>query len=288
MKYISLPEPSTPDYNHDCVTLYLIAPYTIFYNGLWVENPRTGIAMAGFATYASPNMYHIPMEVREYIGMTLSQPLQKDSMYYVSLYVSKADSVSYATDINVYFAWNIPILDHYGAIDSVPQISSDNVITNHIGWTKIEGSFIAKGGERYLIIGNQYKDDKIKIQYINPFPTANGDTLYRAFSYYNVDDVCISTKASECGVSVSNIETVFTNYMTLYQLYPNPASERVFLRGKENELCMLTWYNNTGEKVKQGEVQSGQSVDVSDLPKGTYIVQIQGKKGFTTQKMLIY
>jgi len=267
---------ATPDYNHDCVSPYFLQPYTILSNSLWVETPRTGLAMAGFATYIFPNEY------REYIGMTLSQALQKDTTYYVSLYVSRADSINYATDINVYFAWNKPTLNHYGALDSVPQIASSDAILNHKGWTKIEGTFTAKGGERYLIIGNQFKDNQSKVRYVNSKPTTTDDSLYWAFAYYNVDDVYVGK------VSLSHLEDGFATHLSEYYLYPNPASEKVFLQGQENELCMLTWYNSIGNKVKYSEVLSGQSIEVSDLPRGLYIVHIQGKKGFTIQKMLIH
>jgi len=277
---LPLAEHATPDYNHDCVSPYFEQPYTIFSNGYWVETPRTGLAMAGFMTYQSDAPGY-----REYVGMTLSQPLQKDTTYYVSLYVSRADSMSYATDINVYFAWNIPVLDIPYALDSLPQITSSTIITNSIGWTKIEGSFIAKGGEKYLIIGNQHKEDKMKIKFISFFPIDTGlipnDTIPRAKAYYNIDDVCVSTKSSDCEVSTSIVENSMSKQM---MVYPNPAHTTLYIRDIP-PTALLTLYNPKGELVAQ--LPSQNAISVAQYPEGLYFLHIITPTQRYVQKIII-
>jgi len=151
------------------------------------EFAHTGVAYAGFYTFS------VNLEGSEYIETVLSDSLIKDKKYCVSFYVSLADEFDYATnDIGAYFSTelidepfdplNSPILLLYS-----PQIinPNTNLLTNKDGWTKVSGSFIASGGEKYITIGN--------FNY-----NANTDTVFvggygwgKGMSYYFIDDVSV-------------------------------------------------------------------------------------------------
>lgn len=67
-------------------------------------------------------------------------------------------------------------------------------------------------------------------------------------------------------------------------VYPNPASDRVFIRGeKVSEAGM---YSMDGKKLNV-TLEEDQTISVSHLPKGTYILQLKIKNEITTQKLII-
>lgn len=87
--------------------------------------------------------------------------------------------------MGVHFASTKFILNH-GNNTQIPQIVSTSIITNTVGWTKIEGTFIADGTEKYLYIGN-FKDD-YNTQYIDN----SNNNKYGDDAYYYIDDVYVS------------------------------------------------------------------------------------------------
>ncbi|MFD1015358.1 T9SS type A sorting domain-containing protein [Winogradskyella rapida] len=68
------------------------------------------------------------------------------------------------------------------------------------------------------------------------------------------------------------------------KLYPNPASDKLFI-STTAQVERLVIYNINGQLVKQTNALTN-SVDVSQLPSGLYMVQIQTNTNTTTQKFL--
>ncbi|RMF27830.1 MAG: T9SS C-terminal target domain-containing protein [Bacteroidetes bacterium] len=59
----------------------------------------------------------------------------------------------------------------------------------------------------------------------------------------------------------------------LLRLYPNPATNYVFLTPNET-VRRMTLYNIIGKRVKEFEVYPGKRYDISDLPGGIYLVSL--------------
>src|SRR3989304_8059835 len=120
-------------------------------NFIGYEYAKTGNAYAGlFASYGW-------LDYREYAETKLVSQLQIGTKYYVLFYVSLPDSANYATDdIGILFASDSTYLNAFYNISATPQISNTQglFLTNKIGWTRIEGSFVADSAYKYLIIGN--------------------------------------------------------------------------------------------------------------------------------------
>lgn len=67
--------------------------------------------------------------------------------------------------------------------------------------------------------------------------------------------------------------SVNENGMETVSLYPNPAKDKLFLEGleEENEICI---YNAMGMKVKTMTLQGDSEINISELPAGLYLVHM--------------
>jgi len=67
-------------------------------------------------------------------------------------------------------------------------------------------------------------------------------------------------------------------------IYPNPASDKVYIKGEK--VSEAEMYSMDGRKLNVS-VNGDQSIDVSHLPKGVYILKLKIKNEITTRKLTI-
>lgn len=67
-------------------------------------------------------------------------------------------------------------------------------------------------------------------------------------------------------------------------IYPNPASEKVYIKG--NGINSIELYSLEGKKLDI-QLNADQSMNVSNLPKGIYILKVQTENSITTKKLII-
>ena len=67
--------------------------------------------------------------------------------------------------------------------------------------------------------------------------------------------------------------SVNENGMGTVSLYPNPAHDKLYLEGLEEE-CEISIYNTMGMKVKTTTLQGDSEINISDLSTGLYFVRI--------------
>jgi OOP family OmpA-OmpF porin len=142
---------STLDFYHPCFPSVQSVPFSIGGG----EAPFNGEGYVGLYTFSVPPIY------REFVSVELTAPLVEQVGCHVTFYLSRMDSSWYATkEIGRLFSENVPESNFNFLLSQQPQVKheGDTFLTNSDGWTKIEGSFIAAGGERYLTIGN-FKND---------------------------------------------------------------------------------------------------------------------------------
>ena len=71
-------------------------------------------------------------------------------------------------------------------------------------------------------------------------------------------------------------------------LYPNPVKDQFYIAGTVADFQHLVIYNLSGQKVMQIDNQTaGESVNVSALEKGMYIISLHSKNGYTSTCRLI-
>ncbi|MFN3341597.1 MAG: gliding motility-associated C-terminal domain-containing protein [Flavobacteriales bacterium] len=167
-------------------------------NGAGNQNARTGQAYAGF--FCRQGLF----EVREYLSVQLTSPLIAGEEYCVSFYVSLADDPNdydlAVNDIGAFFtdSFIAPNANNFNHLALTPQVvNSGQILDNRVGWQQISGSFVATGGEIYLIIGSFIDNNNQNITPLGP----NGG--WNEFSYYFVDDVSVVQCSSSMPLTVS-------------------------------------------------------------------------------------
>jgi Secretion system C-terminal sorting domain len=173
-----------PEYCNACDSGYGVG---VPWGDWYYQYPRTGNGMA------QNTMCDVDSSIegfqRDYTQGHLYKMLTAGKQYCVTFYVSREKDCAFAVNhIGAY-------LDN-GAIDGVhscgaiaetgytPQIVEDSIISDTMYWTKVQGTFTARGGERFITIGNF-------------FDNAHTDTLRvpgywsTYLSLYLIDDVSV-------------------------------------------------------------------------------------------------
>ncbi len=179
-------------------------------NLLGYQAAHTGIGYAGMILYDGFPLTifgctNIPTGWREYAEGTLSSPLIAGQTYCVSFYVSLPDNVKFATDdIGVYFSNTLiniscTTVGSSSVLPFSPQLEYNGpAITDTSGWTKLQWSYTATGGERYITIGN-FKNDAS-----TTYTCVNGNSV-NSHAYYYLDDVEVIQTAVCCPIIMVDV-----------------------------------------------------------------------------------
>ncbi len=231
-----------------------------------------------------------------------------------------------------------------------PQILETSVISDTTNWTKIQGSFIANGTEKFITIGvffdtahvthinnmtvasniGYYLTDDVSVIASNAVafagndttimhgdtatlgPEINGDgmpcwwyklgvtapidsggTIYvhpdSSTSYVVMMDLCghitydtvkvwvYPDTPSRVGIEQLGVKNV--------QLYPNPATAKLTIEHAASS--EVVFYDVVGRTILYAAIISDkQNIDISQLPRGMYIVQVTGLNGEVLNKQV--
>ncbi len=232
------------------------------------QAPRTGIAYAGFVLSLGDELMAVP----------LTDSMIPGKYYVVSFYTSLAEvSVSGLDQINVCFMQD-SVTDFNGAtcwsylgtlhVDAGNQAGT--IITDTISWVLVQDTFIAEGGERYMIIGNI---DTAGTQYSNA----------QIGSYYYFDD--FDVHCIDC-----TSDTPEPPAYPEFSLAPNITSGQITLSGNFPAGTQFEIFNMLGQRVFYNEIPSGNnSLNVLlTLANGTYTYRLQsGDNSLKTGKLII-
>lgn len=267
----------SPDYFNSCASVN--TNVSVPQNTYGTQTAKEGNAYVGiffgYGTFYNLNpAYH----VSEYIFTELTQTLVANQTYNFSMYVSQADNARFnysANQLGAAFLTKLPFAGSHITTNTLalkPQILETNVIGDKINWTKIEGVFTAKGGEKYVIIGHFPNPKTLKVE-VNGIPINYTNEFE---SYYYIDD--ISLKSSNLSTNVFNGKDV--------KLFPNPAKKNVLIEGIEvDEIKAITVFDINGKKVTV--TLNNNSIDISRLSSGIYILKIETQAGlFLTEKII--
>jgi hypothetical protein len=249
---------NTPDYFNACKATGVNVPNAPF----GFQYAHSGEAMTGLITYRRPNSPDGP-NYREYIGATLINPTIPGSKYYFSFYINfggllppcvAADKAGIRFSTQSYSTSQLPPLSNWA------HVYTDTILSDSINWIRIEGSMIADSSYTSVIIGNFFDD-------------ANTDTMHvgalRDYSYYYIDDVCITTDSvyNEYWTGVNDLQ--HSNQLILY---PNPSTDKLFLRNiKTNGKYMIQ--DNLGRIIQTGEINAADTefrIHLNRLTAGSY------------------
>ncbi|PIQ20264.1 MAG: hypothetical protein COW65_16030 [Cytophagales bacterium CG18_big_fil_WC_8_21_14_2_50_42_9] len=161
-------------------------------NFIGTQEPKTGDAYGGFLLYLNSRQ-----EYTEFIQVSLTEALKAGEEYYAEFYVSLAEDSEFAVDgIGMHFAVRPPLVMQGGYAQLQPQVSNPtkNIILDKKNWVKISGQFKARGGERFLTIGN------FKTRPANTVKKVKTDRAEKEpykYAYYYLDEVTVRPVRSE-------------------------------------------------------------------------------------------
>jgi gliding motility-associated-like protein len=151
-------------------------------NGFFFQEQKTGLGFIGIGAIGIDSYSH-----RTMAGCALLDSLQAGVDYYVHFYVNRREDLNgiktYYDAIGAFFSdtmyiaqpeYNVPL------VVPPPDIWASDVIRDTIGWEKVSGCYTARGGERYMVIGNMKPFDQLR----TAPGSGNGTTLW-----YYIDDV---------------------------------------------------------------------------------------------------
>jgi type IX secretion system substrate protein len=261
-------------------------------NVLGYQYPHSGNAYAGIYTFIGPPPPSRPNDsnTRDYMQVQLMDTLHGGVKYYITFYVSLADSFKYAcNDIGAYFSDSSLALTGYAKPYIIPQIANNNVknpLTDKINWIKVSGNFIAKGGEKYVVIGN-FKNDKQSDSVFVNSPNSNTNYNWNG-SYYYVDDIIASTDSVYADSLFSGINEINAKQPQV-MIFPNPSKGKftISLEGFENK-SHLEVYNLMGELIYEEEILPHITpIDLSNNSDGIYLYRIASGNSTSTGKLII-
>jgi len=236
--------------------------------------PHTGGVCAGIVTYVGPSG-----EAREYIQVALSDSMKPGKIYCVKFYVWLADSAQWAAyNFGAYFSNIIVDTSTYYNLPYDPQIINplSNPLTTKGIWIEISGSFIASGGEKYLVIGNFNNSTNTSAIFL-------GGASWCQWAYYFIDDVSVILCDS---IGVNELLTNKT-----LNIFPNPASNEFNISVSDISISEFSIYNIFSEIVYNKKVDVFQKnnafkVSLNNETDGIYFIKFKTSKGIITRKII--
>jgi len=281
---------NSADLFHECGSNGWAVPNNLF----GFQNPYSGKGYCGIYVLEEP----LP-GIMEFIGTRLIQPLQIGTRYYISFKISLADhpSINCATNkigvlfTNTFYKGDTVVINsdttfHFltmhspmPIVNNFAHVYSNYIISDTAGWETISGSFISDSSYQYFLIGRFFDDSSTFINCINS---------NIKWSYYYIDDVCVSTDSLLCNLPVTyNIRGGEAGI----DIFPNPASNiiNVKINYQSHESIHYILYNIHGIINKQGYFRYGNNflIDVSLLEDGIYFLTLKINDNTINKKIII-
>ena len=267
---------NTGDYFNICGVPDVHIPNNVM--GFQYPPDHSCTAYCGIITYAEINPGS-----EEIIGRNLISPLIIGQKYYVSFKVSLADVNCGINKLGIKFTntfYGDTITIPSPLVNNFAHIYTNNVITDTSNWTQIAGSFTADSAYNYILIGRFF-------DYSNTTTICNDSNI--KWSYYFIDDICVSSDSSfcydysyTCNVGITNYENNNIN------ISPNPIYSVLHISSENIRNYSLKVYNLTGELIFQsGKLNSNTDINLSQYPKGVYFLQIITANKILNKKFII-
>lgn len=202
-KYWWKPTMGTSDYFNRCNNGIVGVPNNLY--GHQEPYHGDGYVGIGAVTWNILGQY----EDFEYIQSKLMKPLNPCYEYKFSMYLCMSEYSSYAIKrIGALFTKDGISTNNVEVINYSIQYHNDSYfLSDSINWMKIEGSFIAKGGEQYLTIGYFFPNVQNDTMFIQDDFFGSNSVYYfiDSVSLYEIGDV--SSKLCDYHINFPNVFT---------------------------------------------------------------------------------
>jgi len=260
---------SSPDYFTSCATWWGAGvPINTYGN----QAPENDSSYVGLMMYRADSSIY-----SEVIGVELNAPLVIGTEYYVSFKVNLASMNNFEANVAVnkmgvlFSSIEYSSSSNPSPITNYAHVYTDSVILDSTNWVEVTASFVADSAYLYLGLGNFFSKDQV-----DTINNISGLTPFGAMYY--VDNVCVSSNLSDCGVvNVNNIR----NHV-LAAPYPNPSDGNIFI---SDPVQNIELYNVSGKKLKV-ELK-GNYINISEYGKGIYFLVIHEADMASQHKIII-
>jgi OmpA-OmpF porin, OOP family len=178
------PTSGTPDLYHKCSPGDAGVPL----NWAGKSTAYSGSGYAGIYGFIQGH----PREYREYVQSELKTPLEAGSTYLVEFYFKLSSNSKYSIDrLGFLLSDSAHHVEGDGVYPKPPtyeKINQTVYSSRSTGaWTRLGYSYIAKGGERYLTIGNFSNDQQTRYYFI--YNSQSTEPMLAHAAYFFIDDV---------------------------------------------------------------------------------------------------
>jgi OmpA-OmpF porin, OOP family len=183
------PTSGTPDHFHACSSGEADVPV----NWAGNSNAHSGKGYAGIYVWTTGSNY------REYLQCELAEPLMAGEKYTLEFYFKLCNKTVYAINrMGMVLSETQINTTKDGVLDAAPvlAVEKDTAMTAETGsWEHARMEYVAKGGERYVIIGNFFTNGQTKYTRL---PFRHGlEPMLNTRSYYYIDDVLVQHVGAE-------------------------------------------------------------------------------------------
>lgn len=258
---------ATPDYFNKCANDSLMGMYWgMPQNWAGYENAHSGDGYCHICLYGN---FSVCNNFREYIEIKLNNPLQNNRRYILILYVSKVDSSNLAIDrFGAAFTKDSLIAKIDTNLNFQPQIETPEYqfFTKTKGWTEIKQTYIAKGGEQFLTLGNFRNNKSTHLDTIMPVLPPNSGYSYeeRNSGGYFIDDVSLTLDTTYISGIKENPDQE--------TLHPHFTNNILKLTLTEQDAIKFDLYDIQGQLLYRNEAKPEQ--EIPDIKTGLYLLRI--------------
>ncbi|WP_326983043.1 PQQ-dependent sugar dehydrogenase [Chryseobacterium sp. MYb264] len=166
------------------------------------------------------------------------------------------------------------------------------------GKCSVTGGYVYRGTQNPDLVGKYFFADYCSTQ-IGIMSTDNSVVWTPAYSGNNFSTfgqdfqkelyVAAVNNGKIYKITTSTLGTQDVNNLGNIRIYPNPASEEIFIDGIPNKKVTAEIYTTEGRKVWENDkVKDGQSVDITDVPAGVYYINLKsGEMNSYSQKLIV-
>jgi hypothetical protein len=180
-----------------------------------------------------------------------------------SVEICQGESIVFNNKTLVTSGYYVDTLQNIWGCDSITAI---NLVVNPIYW--IKDSVTIQEGEKYKWNNKTYTQQGTYTDTLNSIKGCD--------SIVTLELIVLSSL-----VDIGNISSI--------NIYPNPSKDIIIINNlSENAETTITLYDNLGKRVKQIKTSVNQiTIDIKDLPEGTYILRIENKESKLEKKIIV-
>lgn len=263
---------NTPDYYNSCDTQ--INGFGVPSNVSGYQDAKTGNAYMGIIRNYNNSNSNIP-DRSEYLIQELKNPLTAGITYSFSMFVSVAEYVSFGVShLGAAFVEELPFANGLPTSEVLshitPQIEYTSAITDKDNWVEVSGTFTATGTEKYVMIGWFKPHTAVTVE-----PAINNGDSFGTYLY--IDDISLTVALSTQSFDRKSIA-----------IYPNPTSNVIQISGIEHtDIKSVIFYDINGRNVFSKDTLQNNTVDISMLSKGTYILKLTTSDGIIINEKVV-